>query len=191
VVLGGILAALITLFFSGRQQDRELERAARHLAIRLIDIFERFALACTNVPGENGRNQRDDPYDFGSVARLPELDGLPDDDSGWRAIEAGFAIDSRTFGTRVDRARELVGWSGENGDADDAESEVEKQAGKLGATAWQLSQEMRQRYGLSEANPGWDVDGYFKETIDRIAKREVAQLERAAEFWNESISADI
>jgi hypothetical protein len=184
VLVGGLLAAGLALFFSGRRQDRDLERAGRQLAIRLIDLFERFAYACAEVPSKNAMHPRHEPYDFGSLAHLPALDPLPDDDAGWRAIEPSFAIDGRTFGGRIEQARGAISWAGEGGgDADDMEVEINHQSCVLGEEAWNLARRMREHYGLGEARPGWDIDAYFaKARVDR-AKYEADRAEQAAIFW--------
>jgi len=59
IILGGVVAASVTLGVNGRRQSQESERAASAFAIRLIDHFERYAMACANVPAGN---ERRDPF---------------------------------------------------------------------------------------------------------------------------------
>jgi len=175
---GGIVAASITLFFSGRRLDRDLHRAARHLSVRLIDIFERYAAECAHVPAENARYQRSDPYDFTGIARLPDLAPLPDDESGWRAIEPRFAIDALTFGARIERGHSVISSEVENGDADDVEAAVERNATSLGRAAWELAAEIRKKYGFEAGDPGWPIEEHFREQAAQFDEFDALRAEQ-------------
>lgn len=190
VVAGGILAAGITLWVSGRRQDKERHRAARHLAIRIIDIFERYALECVETIQKNLNSHRDNPYDYDGIAVLPELSGLPDDDGGWRGLEPSFAIEAQTFGSQIRTGRSFIFGVSEYGDAEDIEEEVNKQAVALGASAWELAKALRSTYLLPEASPAFDVVGVFTAENERLKKIASERAVANAEFWAEQIAAE-
>jgi hypothetical protein len=155
VATGGLVAATITLYFNGRRHKREEHRAAAQLSARLIDIFERFAIACASIPDDHARNQRESPYDYSGIAGLPKLEELPEDEFGWRALEHQSAIDALTFGTHVDLARDFIRAASEHGDADEVEAAVERKAAELGQKAWQLSCRFRTQYGYNRPILDW------------------------------------
>jgi hypothetical protein len=190
VFVGGILAAGITLWVSGRRQDQERHRAARHLAIRLIDIFERYAVESADAIQSNLNNCRDNPHDYTGIAYLPELSSLPEDEAGWRGLEPSHAMQAQTFGSQIQMGRSFVRAVGEHGDADDVEEEVIKQAVLLGESAWQLASALRAAYSLPAANPAYDILAVFSEEEDRLAKNTAARAEASAEFWAIQMAAE-
>jgi hypothetical protein len=190
VIAGGVVAAALTLIVNGWRQNRDMERAGRNLAIQLTDIFERIALACAEIPGKHSANQRDNPYDGSGIENLPIVPDLPDDDAGWRSLDATFAIDARTFATRRQQCRAMVMGIAEHGDAHDVETEVEDQALVLGDAAWDLAQRLRDRYMLGLSHIEWNLTEHF---VDGMAKRDerIARHAReAAEWWDEAQRLD-
>jgi hypothetical protein len=172
---GGLVASTITLVVSGRRQDRDLHRTASALAIQLIDQLERFALACSRVPGENAGNERRDPYDSTGMVGLPAFPELPKDEAGWRALATDLAIDCRTFPTKINLAHDMISAEGDHGDADDVEVEINKQSMILGLAAWALAVRMRERFSLGKAAPGWDVQDAMSGRLSQMKAREVAR----------------
>ena len=188
VVIGGVVAAGITLWVSGRRQDQDRHRAARHLAIRLIDIFERFAIGCADAISSNLHSQRDNPYDYSGIAYLPELGEMPGDDVGWRGIEPSFSIEAHTFGNRIQGSRGFIRGVGEHGDADEVEDEVNKQAVVLGKAAWQFASSLRSTYGLPAATPPYDIDAVLTEEDQRQERNRKTREEESAAFWAEQMA---
>lgn len=180
---GGIIAAAITLAVNGRRLDKDLERAARTLAIQLTDIFERYALECASIPGQHAGNQRDNPYDYSRIATLPAVPDLPTDEAGWRALDTALAIDARTFATRRRQSGDMVTGVAEHGDADDIEGEVEDQAVILGDAAWRLAVRFRTRYKLGASHVTWDIADHFVQGFARIEQTRVANAAHAARMW--------
>jgi hypothetical protein len=189
VLAGGVVAAWISLWVSGRRQDKDRYRAARHLAIRLIDMFERYAIGCGDAISNNLNNQRDNPYDYSQTTYLPELVDLPQDDAGWRGIEPSFAIEAQTFNNQIHAARSFIRKVGEYGDADDVEDEVNKQAVLLGSASWQLATSLRVKYALPASNPPYDVAALLQREEERQASMRAAREEEHAEFWDAQIAA--
>lgn len=183
IALGGVLAAFVTLFVTGLRQTRELERAASHLATRLVDIFERFGIGCGDIRQFHLNTQAEDPYDWSAVGRLPELPNLPEDDVGWRAIESRFAIFARTFGIRLDRAAGAIRWEAEQSDADETAFEVERQATTLGLEALGFARDIRVRYEFPAADFGWDLRGHLESELARIAAVDERRAEANRQMW--------
>lgn len=183
--VGGVLAATVTLYFNGRRQNRELDRAARSLATRLIEIFERYAAACAEAHHWQAHKSMEDPYDWSAVGSVPALGELPDDDAGWRAIEPRFAIFARTFGMRIERSIGIVRWEAEMTDAEDTAYEVERQVAKLGHEAISYSAELRSQYSLGDADFGWDLRGHFIGELHRNEVRDAAKAEANRKVWEE------
>jgi hypothetical protein len=183
VFLGGILAAIVTLWVAGRRQDQDRHRAARHVAIRLIDIFERYALDAGDAIQRNLNGYRDNPHDYSGIAYLPELSPLPEDDAGWRGLEPSFAIQAQTFGGLIRVARSFISAVGEHGDADDVEEEVNRQAVTLGKAAWELGTCLRAAYLLPSATPAYDLVAIFNSEESRLTKIAREKAEATAEFW--------
>lgn len=190
VVLGGVVAAGITLWVSGRRQDQDRHRAARHLAIRLIDIFERFAIGCADAISSNRSNHRDNPYDFSGITYLPDLGTLPSDDIGWRGIEPAFSIEAQTFDNRIQGARGFIRGTGEHGDADDVENEVNRQAIWLAKASWNFASGLRTAYRLSHAMPPYDIEAFLVEEDQRQERNDKLRREESAEFWAEQMAEE-
>lgn len=184
-VAGGMVAALITLAVNGWRLDRDLERTGRNLAIQLTDLFERYALACSAIPGQHQNSQRDNPYDYSDIATLPAAPDLPSDDAGWRALDATLAIDARTFGTRRQQSGTMINGTAEHGDADDVETEVEDQALFLGEAAWGLAVRMRDRYDLGPTHVSSDLGEHFATGLQKMTERQARRAKEAAEQWEE------
>lgn len=183
IALGGVVAASVTLFVTGLRQTRELDRAASHLATRMVDIFERFGIGCGDVRQFHLNSQAEDPYDWSAVGRLPGFPDLPEDDVGWRAIEARFAIFARTFGIRLDRAAGAIRWEAEQSDADETAFEVERQAATLGLEALEFARDIRARYKFPEADFGWDLRGHLESELARIAAVDEKRAETNRQLW--------
>jgi hypothetical protein len=190
VVFGGVVAAWISLWVAGRRLDQDRLSAARQLAIRLIDIFERYAVGCGDTINENRNSQRESPYDYKSIARLPNLGDLPDDDAGWRALEPSFAIDARTFGNKISGALSIIREEGEYGDADSIAEEIDKQAVSLGSSAWQMTTLLRKKYKLPVSNPPYDLDAHFSVERDKHEKAQAERKKENEEWWAEQIASD-
>lgn len=181
-VAGGIIASSITLYVNGYRLDKDIERAARTLAIQLTDIFERFGLECAAIPNQHAANGRDNPYDYSGIAALPTVPDLPSDDAGWRALDTVLAIDARTFATRRRQSGNVVSGIAEYGDADDIEGEVEDQAIVLGDAAWNLALRFRERYKLGATHVDWNIADHFKQGFARIAQEKAENVVYAAEM---------
>lgn len=182
---GGIIASAITLVVSSHRQSKDLERDARHLANRLVYLYETFALDCADVPQKNAEVFRDDPYDSSGTVGLPELPDLPEDDAGWRAIEQAIAIDARMFPQKLNHAHGVISADAEHGDADDVEATINRQAVLLGTQARELSSRIRHRYKLGVSNPPWDVDTFLAEKAALFAEQDVKAAEENRRFWIE------
>ncbi|WP_433908801.1 hypothetical protein [Sphingomonas yabuuchiae] len=181
---GGIIAAVITLAVNGRRLSKDAERAACTLSIQLTDVFERYALECAKIPSEHASNGRDNPYDYSGIVGLPLVPELPVDDAGWRALDAALAIDARTFGTRRKQSGDVINGIAEYGDAEDAESEIEKEAAILGDAAWRLASRFRTRYKLGVTHVEWDVPHHFEQEFARFERNMAENVAYAAEMWN-------
>lgn len=181
-VAGGIIAAIITLAITGRRLNKDLERAARTLAIQLTDIFERYALECVDVHNQHANNQRANPYDFSGLATLPAVQELPSDDTGWRALDTALAIDARTFATRRRESANMVASTAEHGNAFDIEAETEDQAIVLGDVAWRIADRFRKRYELGPTHVTWDIVDHFARGLSRISRQAAENVARAAEM---------
>ncbi|GGC10403.1 hypothetical protein GCM10011494_31360 [Novosphingobium endophyticum] len=171
IVGGGLVASTVTLWVNGRRSEREVTRTARALATRLVPIFEAYARTCAEIRGIHLASEREDPYDFSGVQHVPELQELPVDEQGWRAIDGDLGARAQTFHMHVYSCRQLVKATAEYGDADDIEVAVETQATELGAMAWSIGCDLRDRYDLPPAPPDWKYMQHFLEEEARLAKQ--------------------
>lgn len=183
IITGGVLAALITLWVSGRRLDQDRHRAARHLAIRLIDVFDRYAVGCSATITGNKNSYREDPYDYASIDELPVLDPLPDEEAGWRAIDPSSAVIALTFGNQIAAAKSLITAEAEYGDADSIADEVDKQSLSLGNSALLLAMSLRNKYKLSGANyhEGLLISFLEEETLQN--KKQALKIQENEEWW--------
>ena len=191
IAIGGVVAATLALIFNSRRENQELNRAASSLATRLIDVFERYAIACAEIPNQHGSIVRDDPYDWRGLASLPELGMLPSDDAGWRAIKPQFAIFARTFETNIEQSRGVIRWEAEQGDAEDTESQIERQAMILGRSAWAFACEMRDGYGFEERDIGWDIPRHFCDEEVRFTEHDARRAEANREMWTKMNASSV
>ena len=184
VLLGGLLAAGITLFVSGRRQDRDRTRAARYLAIKLIGVFEKYATACGDAVSQNHDDRRTNPFDYSGLARLPDLSELPDDPDGWRALEPAYSIQAQTFDQQIVSARSIISNAAEWGDADEVEKETNRHASELGLRAIDLAAAIRGQYLLPPATePITSAAEYLRREKSVIERDEEAERLDAAQGW--------
>lgn len=189
-IIGGTLAAIISLSVDGRRRTQDRNRAASHLATRLIDVFERYAVSCANAIQTNNNNYHESPYDFQGIASLPTLDALPEDDIGWRAIDPTLSIEAQTFGNRITGSEQFIRGVVEYGDSEDVESEVNKHATLLGASAWNFAASLRNRYAFPAGDAHYDIADVFCKEEANLARIEAARKESQAKLWDEVSTAE-
>lgn len=172
ILANGVVAGAVVFSLGVWRDRRARRRAGRALASKLIDLFERYATDCADVPHQNAASQMDGPYDFAAVARLPDFPELPEDPSGWQALDRHLDLDARTFATTVKHAREMIHATGENGDAVDMAVEANKLALQRGLAALDLAKRLRRHFRLKAFDPPWPMEAGMKEQLERILARE-------------------
>jgi hypothetical protein len=172
ILANGLVAGLVVFCLNAWRDRRARHRAARALAAKLIDLFERYASDCSDIPHQNAAAQRDGPYDWASLARIPEFPELPEDAAGWQALGGDLDIRARTFATTVKHAREMISGVMENGDADEGQVEIEIHALQRGLDALDLAKRMRRRFGMAAFDPPWPMEAGMKEQLERIRARQ-------------------
>jgi len=181
ILANGVVAGAVVFSLGVWRDRRARRRAGRALASKLIDLFERYATDCADVPHQNAASQMDGPYDFAAVARLPDFPELPEDPSGWPALDRHLDIDARTFATTVKHAREMINATAEHGDAIDMAVETNKLALQRGLAALDLAKRLRRHFRLKAFDPPWPMEAGMKEQLERILAREARSASSATD----------
>lgn len=173
ILANGVVAGIVVVGLNAWRERRARSRAGRALATKLIDLFERFASDCSDIPHQNAANSMNGGYEFAAIARFPDFPPLPEDAAGWQALDRHLDVEARTFATTVKHAREMINGCSEHGDAVDTMVETNKQALQRGLAALNLAKRLRAHYGLKSFVAPWPMEAGMVEQLERILTREI------------------
>lgn len=182
VLLGGVIAAGLTLYVSGRRLERDKRQAASHLSAQLVRIFEKYATECARIPGEHSSYVRHDPTDYSGICSLPKLEPFPDDIIGFRSLPSSLNFASINFSNRIDFAIYLIRSDELFGDANDSERAVERKAAELGYAALNLAQELRKAYNHGPTDFTRASSDHFIQEFARFASEDEADRAASKSF---------
>ena len=157
-LIGVVVGALLTLVRDIWADRRTLGRNARYLAIRVVCILDKYVEHCAEVVLDDGlsRGQRDSDGCLRAQVSPPDSPVFPQD-VDWKSINPELMYQILSLPNEADAAARRVDAAWEISDPPDFEELFEErqyQYGKLGLTAFALTEEIRKKYRIPTPNLG-------------------------------------
>lgn len=182
VVVGALLTATKDIWIDRRTRRENAE----YLAIRVVSILDQFVEGCAEVAGDDGLSdgQRGENGERDIQVSVPKL-AVEQLDVQWKAIPATLLYKVLSFPnllTAVNRRVDIAFEYAHPPDYEDGFEERQYQYATLGLKAAQLSNELRNAYGLPKLErEDWDPIKYLRERqqqIEAVRARKEAQREK-------------
>lgn len=163
---------------------------AGYLALRVAVLLESYAYACSEFISDNGAAPHLPDQEFPEWdTSLPELAPYPDDADGWRAMDRNLAGRILGFPNKVRSSQGIIRLTIEH-TLEDLGEALDEQAAERGLEAWQLAEELRERYRIPAADVVWSYAKNLQAALDGAKKAQAERAEKQAHYLAELAADD-
>ena len=173
-VMAPIATQIVDSLIDRSKSKKAAEVEATHLAARLAVVLEKYAIKCALQIADNNLHRQTGEHAGQSHTTLPELGEFPSQ-ADWTKLDPKLWSRSSSLPNQHLLGESAIEFQWDI-DPDPAQlrSACDGQAGLTGYRAWQVAEDLRNKYGLPKFDPkefSWDIVTTLKKDHDREIER--------------------
>lgn len=173
-VMAPIATRVVDWLIDRWKLKKAAEAEATRLAARLAVVLEKFAIKCALQIADNNLHRQTGGHAGRPHATLPKLGGFPSD-ADWTKLDSDLVSRCSSLPNQLLLGASAIEfWWDVDPDPALVRSACDGQAGLTGYRAWQVAEDLRNKYGLPNFDPkefSWDIVTTLKKDHDYEIKR--------------------
>ena len=193
-LLGVLIGSAITWFQNFWFNNREKERSARYLAIRIVCILDKYLQDCYDVVKDDGLSygQRNAEGYLEPQVKSPGAPHFPED-VDWKSIDHELMYKILSFPADVEGSENIISAAWDISGPPDFEEWFEERAfwyAQFGLAAFQLAEELSKKYGIQKKTyKSWDPVAQLKKELEALHKKRGERFEAHNRFVQSVLGA--
>ncbi|EJL74368.1 hypothetical protein [Chryseobacterium populi] len=181
-LIGVLLGSGISWFQSYWSNQKEINKSAKYLAIRIVCILDQYLDHCTDVVKDDGLSygQRTPDGCLQAQVATPPPPVYPDD-VDWKSIDHELMFRLLSFPSEIEDGNRMIKATWEIAGPPDYEewfNERKYQYSIFGLTAYRLSNDLAEKYGIKKkVYNNWNPVTELKNELEKAARKRHVQIE--------------